>query len=81
MPCWNCLSYFVRHKHSKTKAHSFTEIEELLDEHLLLSENGIVIVTNPGVIEYGMVDLTALSFLSHEHASCLLDEALELVKI
>lgn len=74
------VPHFVRHKHNKAKVKSFNELKQTLGDMLNLTENGIVIVTNPGVIEYGMVDLTAISFLSHEHAFCILDEAINVIK-
>lgn len=71
--------YFVRHKHIKIGAESFEEVKELLGYRLRLYPNGIILITNPGIIEFGMLDVTALSFLSHENASLMLREVEEIL--
>lgn len=75
-------SHFVRHQHtSQAKVSSFAELQVLLGKRLVPKKSGFVLVTNPGIIRHGSVDLTAISFLSHEHAFNMLDEARDLIKL
>jgi arginine deiminase len=67
--------HFVIHKSIRTELNSFKEIEERLGSMLTPSENGFVVITNPGVFNIGTVDVTAISLNSREEAEEIFDKA------
>ena len=70
---------FIVHKQVKSSVSCFSELENLLGQHLVPSLGYIVLITNPGVIQYGTIDVTVISFISHEHATVVFQEIESLI--
>ena len=71
-------NYGFKHKHLSgfNKGSSFADVEAKLGKLLTPSESGFVLVTNPGVIPYGGLDITAISYGGKADAEALFETAL-----
>lgn len=66
--------YYLHHQHAHTSLKSptnFSRIKKSVDE-LDPFKSRFVLITNPNLFEYGIVDVTAVSFISEQDATDLL---------
>lgn len=72
---------FFYHKHSRVKGiggkNAFSMIQKKLSDLMIPNDKAFVIVTNPGVMEFGYVDITGVSSTSLNDARVAFDQALE----
>jgi hypothetical protein len=70
-------SFHHKHAHTHTSGVTFSQVREVLQNVLDPSLSRFVLVTNPNVIPYGTVDVTAVSLHGSEDATLLLNETFE----
>ena len=67
--------YFVVHEQIKCpRISSFGQLQEKIKEYLDFNNQGFLLVTNPGLVPHGSIDLTSISFVNHEHSMVLLEK-------
>lgn len=72
---------FFYHKHNRVEGvegkDAFSLIQEKLSDLMIPNDKAFVIVTNPGVMEFGYVDITGISSTSLDDAREVFDQALK----